>query len=541
MSRLASVFCTDRAGRRMRRPYPSNASLTICSRLPATGPWSPVPGPRPHYLSLVAHAITNPTLAAAPPRLRFAPSPTGYLHVGGARTALLNYLYARHAGGQFLLRIEDTHKARSTEASTHAIFEGLTWLGLPWDEEVVYQGANLERHRADGERLLATGAAYRCFCTAEELEQRRLSADARRESFRYDRRCDRLDPAEVDRRVAAGMPSAIRFRVPEGITDWVDLVHGHIAFPNKDIEDFIVLRSDATPVYNMAVVSDDIAMAITIVMRGDDHISNTPKQILLYRALGASLPEFAHLPMVHGTDGKKLSKRHGATAVADYQRQGILPSAMANFLALLGWSPGGDREIMTMEEMVELFSPAGLQRKAAIFDPQKLEWMNGQHLSLIALSDLLPRVTSALIEAGLTTREEIAARPEWYAALIDLLRVRARTVNDIVRQAEPYLRATIEYDPEAVAKQWKDRPAAATLLRATREALGTVTSWTTEALDPALRALAETRGISAGKIFQPLRVALTGLTVSPGIFDVLVLLGRNTSLSRIDAAIQALS
>ena len=234
-------------------------------------------------------------------------------------------------------------------------------------------------------------------------------------------------------------------------------MHGQITFPNKDIDDFVVLRSDGTPVYNMAVVSDDIAMRVTLVMRGDDHISNTPKQILLYHALGASLPAFAHLPMIHGTDGKKLSKRHGATAVADYQNQGILPTAMLNFLALLGWSPGGDREIMTVPEMVTLFSTDGLLRKAAIFDLQKLEWMNGQHLSLIPLEDLLPRVVPALVAAGLATAESLGERPEWFRSLIDLLRVRARTVLDIVRQAEPYLCDTISYDPEAVAKQWKDR------------------------------------------------------------------------------------
>jgi glutamyl-tRNA synthetase len=471
------------------------------------------------------------------PRLRFAPSPTGYLHVGGARTALLNWLYARHFGGDFLLRIEDTDKARSTDASTRAIFEGLEWLGLTWDEPVVYQGANVARHAADGARMLAADAVYRCFCTAEERDERRAAALARHDTFTYDRRCDRLASDEVARRVAAGTPYALRFRVPEGTTGWNDLVHGQITFPNKDLDDFVVLRSDGTPVYNMAVVSDDIAMRITIVMRGDDHISNTPKQILLYHALGAPLPVFAHLPMIHGTDGKKLSKRHGATAVADYQSQGILPTAMLNFLALLGWSPGGDREIMTVPDMVQLFSASGLQRKAAIFDPQKLEWMNGQHLSLISLDDLLPRVVPALISAGLATRESLGARPEWFRALIDLLRVRARTVLDIVRQAEPYLRDVIGYDPETVAKQWKDRAGSASLLARARERLSSVTDWTPQALEPALRELAEAQGLTAGKIFQPLRVALTGLSVSPGIFDVLVMLGRDRSLARIDAAV----
>jgi glutamyl-tRNA synthetase len=475
------------------------------------------------------------------PRLRFAPSPTGYLHVGGARTALFNWLYARKFGGTMLLRIEDTDKARSTDESTRAIFDGLTWLGLGWDEEVVYQGANLERHRSDGERLLAGGAAYRCFCTPAELDERRRAAAAAKDAFKYDRRCDRLAPDEVERRVAAGEPFVLRFRVPDGSTEWVDLVHGRIAFPNKDIEDFVVLRSDATPIYNMAVVSDDIAMRITLVMRGDDHISNTPKQILLYRALGAALPEFAHLPMIHGTDGKKLSKRHGATAVADYEQMGILPQAMRNFLALLGWSPGNDVEVMTEAQMIELFSPDGLLKKAAVFDPKKLEWMNGQHLSLLPVAELAPRVTKALVATGLATADDLAAREEWYLALLDLLRVRARTIDDVVRQATPYLRETIEYDPDAVAKQWKDAPATAELLGDVRATLASLDRWETTEMEEALRALAERRGVPAGKLLQPLRVALTGLTVSPGIFDVLVMLGRDRSLSRLDAAVDYLA
>jgi glutamyl-tRNA synthetase len=481
-------------------------------------------------------------MASPAPRLRFAPSPTGYLHVGGARTALFNWLYARKHGGSFLLRIEDTDKARSTDESTRAIFEGLNWLGLQWDEEVVYQGANAERNKADAYRMLANGTAYRCFCTQEELAERRAAAEANKDSFKYDRRCDRLDSAEIARRVADGMPFTVRFRVPEGTTSWIDLVHGEIAFPNKDIEDFIVLRTDGTPIYNMAVVSDDIAMAITLVMRGDDHISNTPKQILLYRALGAELPQFAHLPMIHGLDGKKLSKRHGATAVGDYQHLGILPGAMLNFLALLGWSPGHDIEVMTLDQMVELFDTDGLQKKAAIFDTKKLEWMNGQHLSLIPNDQLASTVTPALEAAGLITKGALDTRREWYTSLLDLLKVRARTVDDIVRQAAPYLQDTITYDPEAVARQWKDRPATAAILAGVREALGALSAWEPAAMEEALRALAERLGFGdkAGKLFQPLRVALTGLSVSPGIFDVLVMLGRERSLARIDAAVARL-
>jgi glutamyl-tRNA synthetase len=342
----------------------------------------------------------------------------------------------------------------------------------------------------------------------------------------------------VERRISAGMSHVLRFRVPEGTTTWDDLVHGSITFPNKDIEDFVILRSDGTPIYNMAVVSDDIHMAITLVMRGDDHISNTPKQIMLYHALGAELPRFAHVPMIHGLDGKKLSKRHGATAVGDYRHQGILPGAMVNFLALMGWSPGGDREVMTLGEMVELFDADGLQKKAAIFDTKKLEWMNGQHLSLMPAAELEPMVSPDLESAGLATAADLTARHEWYLQLIDLLKVRARTVHDIVRQAAPYFRDEIEYDPDAVAKQWKDASATAQLLTKMRERLSALASWTPDAMEEALRALAEEMGISGGKLFQPLRVALTGMSVSPGIFEVLLAMGRERALQRLDAAIR---
>jgi glutamyl-tRNA synthetase, bacterial family len=310
-------------------------------------------------------------------------------------------------------------------------------------------------------------------------------------------------------------------------------VHDRIAFPNKDIEDFVILRSDRTPIYNLAVVSDDIDMGITLVMRGDDHISNTPKQILLYRALGTEPPRFAHVPMIHGMDGKKLSKRHGATAVADYQKEGILPTAMVNFLALMGWSPGGDREVMSLDEMIALFSLDGLQKKAAIFDTKKLEWMNGQHLSRVSAMELEPRLTPALIDAGVATPKMLETRREWYLELIDLLKVRARTVLDMVRQAAPFFPGEIVYDPEAVEKQWKDRAATAALLHEVQEQLSTVQTWTPESLEAVLRALAGARGVAAGKIFQPLRVALTGLTVSPGIFEVLMAMGPELTNKRL--------
>jgi len=282
-------------------------------------------------------------------------------------------------------------------------------------------------------------------------------------------------------------------------------------------------------------------MRITLVMRGDDHISNTPKQILLYRALGAPLPEFAHLPMIHGMDGKKLSKRHGATAVGDYQHMGILPQAMLNFLALLGWSPGNDIEVMTVPQMIELFSSEGLSRKAAIFDTKKLEWMNGQHLAMTPAAELAPRVAPALIARGLTTETELESRAAWFHSLIDLLKVRSRTIDDIVHQAVPYFGEAVTYDADAVAKQWKDRSAVRELLVAVRETLASIPEWNMPSMEHALHALAQSRGVGNGKVFQPLRVALTGVSVSPGIFDVLLLLGRERSLHRIDAATAVLA
>jgi glutamyl-tRNA synthetase len=472
------------------------------------------------------------------PTRRFAPSPTGFLHVGGARTALFNWLFARKYGGRMLLRIEDTDRARSTPESTSAIFEGLAWLGIDWDGEVVHQGANLARHQFDASRLLETGHAYRCFCTAEELSVARREAEALGGAFRYDRRCLRLDAREVSRRVEDGMPFVLRFQLPNGTTAWNDLVHGEISFPNEDIGegDFIILRSDGTPIYNLAVVSDDIAMGIDVVMRGDDHISNTPKQILLYEALDAEVPTFAHLPMIHGTDGKKLSKRHGATAVGDYRHLGILPEAMLNFLALLGWSPGNDIEIMTRQEMIDLFAAEGLLRKAAVFDPKKLEWMNGQHLMRMPAGEILERVGSTLVSSGCATGSSLLERRAWYESLIELLKVRSRTLDDLVRQAIPYCTEEWEYEPAALARHLADGDATVDLLSAIRRRLENA-AWEASTLEESLRALAAERGVGAGKLLQPLRVAVTGQSATPGMFEVLVLLGRQQVLNRLDRAL----
>ncbi|HEX6307855.1 MAG TPA: glutamate--tRNA ligase [Longimicrobiales bacterium] len=464
-------------------------------------------------------------------RVRFAPSPTGYLHVGGARTALFNWLFARHHGGTFVLRIEDTDRERSSDAMTAAILDGMTWLGLDWDEGPFHQADGVERHASDVARLLDNEAAYRCFCTAGQLESRRAAAG---DAYRYDRRCLALPAGESRRRADAGEPFAVRFRVPEGATEWADAVHGSIRFENADIEDFIILRTDGTPIYNMAVVSDDIAMRITHVIRGDDHISNTPKQILLYRALREPVPVFAHVPMILGPDGRRLSKRHGATAVGEYRNQGILPAALFNFLALLGWSPGTDEELFTRDELVRRFTLEGINRKSAIFDTQKLEWMNGRYLAAESTGRLATELRNGFDTAAAHTNE-------WWHDLADLLKIRARTVGEMIELARPYVADDIRYDDAAVAKHWKDPGTVAARLERLHADLAALPEWTEPALEEALRQRAEREGVGAGKLIHPLRVALTGTAASPGIFEVACLLGRERALARIERAVATLA
>ncbi|HVH13417.1 MAG TPA: glutamate--tRNA ligase, partial [Longimicrobium sp.] len=340
---------------------------------------------------------------------------------------------------------------------------------------------------------------------------------------------------EGARRAAAGEPFTVRFRVPEGTTAWDDVVHGLTTFDNASIEDFIILRTDGTPIYNMAVVSDDIEMRITHVIRGDDHIPNTPKQILLYQALGAAVPTFAHLPMILGPDGKKLSKRHGATAVGDYAQLGVLPEALFNFLALLGWNPGDEREVMDRDELVEAFSLERINKKSAVFDTEKLFWMNGRYLEKKAAEELLPLVAPLMIEAGMITEAEVATERDWLLHLLELLKVRARKIEEIRDQARIFFGDAVEYDPDSVAKQWKD-PATADRLLAVRNALEGLEPWTVESIEAGLRAAAEGLGVGFGKVAQPLRVALTGSAASPGIDHVVFLLGRARALARIDRA-----
>ncbi len=468
-------------------------------------------------------------------RVRFAPSPTGYLHVGGARTALFNWLYARHTGGTLLLRIEDTDRERSTEAHTRVILDGLTWLGIGWDKGPFFQGANGPRHQADAERLLEEGKAYRCFCTREELEVQRALPEGSGAGFRYDRRCYRLDASTVAGRLQSGDPFTIRFFVPHEEVAWDDAVHGRISFQGRDLDDIVILRSDGTAIYNLAVVSDDIAMEITHVIRGDDHISNTPKQIALYRALGHAAPVFAHVPMILGTDGKKLSKRHGATAVGDYQNTGILPQAMRNFLALLGWSPGEDREIVTEAEMIRLFTLEAIQKKAAVFDPAKLEWMNGRYLSSTAGAALVGPVERELGRMGVTGEQRDLI------PFIDAVKARARTVLQVADQVALRLDpARARRDPKGQALVDQMGASFLTSLASAADALTAVDppSWRPDVLLDTLKLTAATRGLKPVDLMQPIRVALTGSTVSEPVNELLAVIGRERSLKRLREVVE---
>ncbi len=470
-------------------------------------------------------------------RVRFAPSPTGYLHVGGARTALFNWLFARNHGGEFVLRIEDTDRNRSKPEHTETILRALSWLGLNWDEEPFFQSDGVDRHRTDARGLLESGHAYRDFTTAEELAEAREAVKGDGADRRLPRRrAEALPAGEAEERAESGEPHAVRFLVPEGETIWDDMVHEEMRFQNADIDDLVILRSDGSPTYNLAVASDDAEQRITHVIRGDDHLSNTPKQILLYEALGHPVPVFGHVPMILGSDGKRLSKRHGVAAVEEYESQGILPEAMVNFLALLGWSPGDDLEVMTVADLIERFSMDRVLKKSSIFDLKKLDWLSGQHFNASTAQALEPTLTEAIEAAGLATRGDLEERWEWYLALIDLLKTRARTMPDFVDLARPFLVDELEYDPEAVAKYWSKEPAQVleqlTALRARLEA----SAWEPEALEEVIRGYADELSVGAGKVIHPLRVAVTGRAMSPGIFEVLAFLGRVRVLARLDDA-----
>ncbi len=470
-------------------------------------------------------------------RVRFAPSPTGYLHVGGARTALYNWLFARRAGGVMVLRIEDTDVDRSKPELTTAILESLEWLGLLWDEGPIYQSQRLDRYRTMALNLERAGHAYPCFCTPEELQSKRARAEAERQPWKYDGTCRALTESERERLHAEGRPAAIRFRVPDsGHTTFDDQVFGRLEVDHRHLEDFVLLRSDGNPTYHLGVVADDLDLRITHVIRGADHISNTPKQILMYQALEAPIPVFAHLPLILGPDKQRLSKRHGATSVGAYREQGVLPEALVNFLALLGWTPPGQKEIVPIEEMICAFNLAAVSKSNAVFDLEKLAWMNSEYIRNLPAERLLPLVKQELSVAGLdtyfTARDQVE---EEFQQAVLLLQSRARTIKDFAGAFRAFFTDDFQYDPEAVKKFWKDAAVPA-LLGDLATRLAATEPFDLAGTERVLRALAEEKGVKAGVLINAARVALTGQGVAPGLFDVMLVLGRDRVTSRLKRA-----
>ena len=456
-------------------------------------------------------------------RVRIAPSPTGYLHVGTARTALYNWLFARHNNGKFILRIEDTDVERSSEEMVQVILDGLKWLGLDWDEGPYFQSVRLQTYREYAEKLVAEGKAYFCYCTPEELDERRQKAMAQGKSWKYDRRCLNLSAEERRQREAMGIKPAVRFLVPEGKTTFYDLVHNELTKDHQDIEDFVVLRSNGLPTYNFAVVVDDHTMGITHVIRGDDHIPNTPKQILVYEALGWDVPKFAHLPLILAEDKSKLSKRHGAVAITEYRDEGYLPEAFVNFLALLGWSPGGDREIITQEEMIELFTLERVNKRGAVFDTKKLAWMNSEYIKMLDLEDLFNRVLPFFVREGLITEEQARKKKDWIIKILELVRERAVVLKDFVDLTYYFFRDDFEYEEKGIKKHFS-KEGVAGRLTALIEIMDGGVEPTAEGYEQAWRALAERLGIKAGLLIHPTRLALTGRTVGPSLFHLMELI-----------------
>lgn len=464
-----------------------------------------------------------------PVRVRFAPSPTGYLHVGGARTAIYNDLLRQHLGGANILRIEDTDRERSSEAMIQQIQNALVWLGITYDEGPFLQSAASDRHRARALELVTSGHAYRCFCSAETLEAGRAVAQAKGEMFRYPRTCLALSAAEGERRAAAGEPFVVRFRLPDEPARLTDLVRGDVEFGPEAVDDFILLRSDGSPTYHLSVVCDDIDMGVTVVIRGDDHLTNTAKHIPLFRAFGAAVPTFGHLPLILGTDKKRLSKRFGATSVEEFREMGILPQALYNFLALLGWNPGGDRELLSRSELIELFSTSQLNASAAVFDLEKLLWMNGQYVQRLTLHEMRGHLMPFLASEGLD-----GVDPDRLDRALELHRPRARTLKEWAAQVVPYFATEIAYDLEAASK-FKGRPELVGHLEELGRRFDQVAGYTKEGLEAALRSLAEERGLKAGDLIHPTRMAVTGTKAGAPLFDVLELIGRDTSRRRMEA------
>ncbi len=485
-------------------------------------------------------------------RVRFAPSPTGRLHIGGARTALFNWAYARHVGGVFLLRVEDTDRERSRAEYEAAIFEGLRWLGIDWDEGPDVGGSygpyrqteRAERHAEYAERLLGSGWAYRCFCSSERLEALREEQTARKQTPAYDKLCRDLAADEAGARAERGEPFVLRFAVPEGQTRFTDLIRGPVAFDNAEVDDWVLVRAEGSPTYNFVVVCDDADMAITLVCRGEEHLTNTPKQVLLYEALELEPPQFAHLPLMLGTDGKKLSKRTGHTALQEYRDEGYPPEAVLNFLSLQGWSLDGETEVFSIDRLVEHFELGDVSKGGAVFDPDKFLWLAGEYVRADTPARLAERCLPFVFGAGLTTTEDLQGRGDWFERVVATEQERIRLYSELPARIA-YLFASddaVAYEDDAESNANKHDPAAR---------LAAYRAWLAPRLEsgatvdaPALRDATKSwiadNGLKFPALFQPLRCALTGRAGGPDLFDVMALLGPRSTLARIDAGIARL-
>lgn len=470
--------------------------------------------------------------------MRFAPSPTGYLHVGGARTALYNWLFAKKNKGIFILRIEDTDKARSTKEAVQAILDGMEWLGMDWDEGPFYQTERLDIYKEYADKLLKEGKAYLCYCTPDELARQRKEAEARKEAPRYSGKCRCLTEAESLKLKAEGRKPVIRFKLPEGGTTVVkDMIRGDVVFENSVLDDFVIYKSDGFPTYNFAAVVDDHLMEMTHVIRGDDHLSNTPRQILLYNALGFELPQFAHIPMIMGKDKARLSKRHGATSVIDYKVLGYLPEAMINYLARLGWGHG-DQEIFSFQELIDFFDIEKVNKTSAVFDMDKLNWLNAHYIRQ-SLPERLIDLTRPFLEKAYPSYSEMIKTKEGFEHLkkiIVCLQDRMKTINEIVELSDFLFNDEVKFDDASVQKHLKEAGVADILVKL-KEGLEKVSPFTKENIEPVFRGLASDLGLKAGKVIHPARVALTGRSDSPPMFDTVELIGKERSLKRLGDAI----
>lgn len=491
-------------------------------------------------------------------RVRFAPSPTGKLHIGGARTAIYNWAFARANGGTFILRIDDTDPARSTDENTQIILRAMRWLGLDWDEGPdkggdfgpYAQTERLEIYRKAAHSLLAEGKAYPCFCTPEKLAADKKAAEERHDSFQgYQRTCRNIDPAEAQARIEAGEPYTIRIKVPLDRGDVIvhDAVHGDVTFNARELDDFIIFRSDGTPTYNFATVVDDAMMGITHIIRGDDHLSNTPRQIMVYEALGAPVPEFAHISMILGPDGKKLSKRHGATSVEEYRDAGYLSDAFVNYLALLGWSLDGETTIVPRDVLASQFSLDHVSKNPAKSDPERLNWINATYLSTMdnktfSVQVLIPELVFAGLEpvSGTETDAEkiYATRPAWYDLLSEILKPRTTVSPDVVEKSRfLYEGAEVTFDEKSVSKSLA-KDGAGSILEAAHAALLPVSEWTPANIDAALEVLPEQLDLKKRVVFQAVRVAECGNMVSPPLGESMALLGKDIALARLERALK---